>query len=455
MRWPWLALLFVPLAWYLCLAPLLTWRLLLQPASFFKGDWVEMDRPSGLIRSLELARFANDWNPYVHLYVGMIRARGGDRTGAAAALSRFGELGRAEETAFVNQVLVPSLRGQKPVRIVLGRQERDLLEEDDTIKLLQGAIWRGQIVLASDLVIRAEEAGWSGFRIGRLEALLHCVKGEWEAAAKRLAETARLKSGADRSAGVGLGFNGISYLLSEGPTGTATAVPVWKGRVTSLAREIDLAFFEVLYNLAELSRMTGNYRKGLRVAQILKTGFGKEIARRGLEGSLDRMLHPLNHAELIRERAKEEGVDRFLVHAIILTESHYDAEDVSPVGATGLMQLMPDTGRWIALKRRQRGFEPADLKDPGLSIEMGCWYLAQLDSQLPEGARANLTWILAAYNSGPGNVPRWYRAWKEKGGRPEDHISFPETRDYVRKVTLSYDRYKALWSESSRSSGEG
>lgn len=114
--------------------------------------------------------------------------------------------------------------------------------------------------------------------------------------------------------------------------------------------------------------------------------------------------------QLIQKIAGEEGMDPALIEAVVATESAYDPNAVSPVGAQGLMQLMPATGRSLGVK---------DPFNPEENVRAGTRYLKQMVQQF-----GSLEHGLAAYNAGPGNVRRY-------GGIPP----FKETQDYVRKVT--------------------
>ncbi|OOR92511.1 lytic transglycosylase domain-containing protein [Moraxella bovis] len=116
---------------------------------------------------------------------------------------------------------------------------------------------------------------------------------------------------------------------------------------------------------------------------------------------------------LIRAAAARHGVDPALVKAIIHTESAFNPNARSPVGAMGLMQLMPSTARDMGV---------SNAWDPIQNIEGGVKYLAWLQRQF-----RNRDHVVAAYNAGLGNV-------RKHGGIPP----FRETQNYVRSVNSRY-----------------
>jgi soluble lytic murein transglycosylase-like protein len=120
--------------------------------------------------------------------------------------------------------------------------------------------------------------------------------------------------------------------------------------------------------------------------------------------------------ELIWEKSKKYDVDPALVAAVIEQESRFKPRAKSHVGARGLMQLMPRTGRWMGAR---------DLYNPEQNVDAGVKYIAYLDRRF----NGDLKKIVAAYNGGEGNVKRYH-------GIPP----FRETRTYVKKVLKNYDK---------------
>lgn len=153
-------------------------------------------------------------------------------------------------------------------------------------------------------------------------------------------------------------------------------------------------------------------------------------------------LYPYPYQEEIQQYAQEYRVDSDLVVAVIKTESNFREEAKSHRGATGLMQIMPDTAKWIARQMGDKDFSLKKLHEPETNIRYGIWYLSELQQEF-EG---NPILVLAAYNAGRGNVKAWM---KEKHWGMDFHdieeIPFGETREYVRQVLKNREKYRELY----------
>lgn len=122
--------------------------------------------------------------------------------------------------------------------------------------------------------------------------------------------------------------------------------------------------------------------------------------------------------DLIHAKAQKYDVDPALLAAVVETESRFRTNARSQVGARGLMQLMPRTGRWLGAR---------NLYNAEQNVDAGAKYLKYLNARFD----GNLTKTLAAYNAGEGNVRRY-------NGVPP----FRETRSYVRSVMSRYEKRK-------------
>ncbi|HEX5677599.1 MAG TPA: lytic transglycosylase domain-containing protein [Alcanivorax sp.] len=125
---------------------------------------------------------------------------------------------------------------------------------------------------------------------------------------------------------------------------------------------------------------------------------------------------------MIERAASDFGVEAALVKAVIHAESLFDRHAVSRAGAQGLMQLMPNTARYLNV---------SDPFDADANINGGTRFLAYLQNKF-----STLDQVLAAYNAGEGNVRRY-------GGIPP----FPETQAYVKKVKELRLRYQLQLSQ--------
>ena len=162
---------------------------------------------------------------------------------------------------------------------------------------------------------------------------------------------------------------------------------------------------------------------------------------------LTKLTHPTAHIHLIDQHSATENVDPLLVLGLMRQESRYRRTARSRVGATGLMQVMPQTGAKIAYDLKE-AFIPDNLTEPTTNIRYGIWYLGQLLVRFEGG------WPLAvaAYNAGPMNVSSWYTRWEGQIDMDDfvEQIPFTETRDYVKKVTLHYANYVDLYAAGDR-----
>ena len=146
----------------------------------------------------------------------------------------------------------------------------------------------------------------------------------------------------------------------------------------------------------------------------------------------------VRYREQIVREAQQYGLRPAFVAAIILNESSYDPSAVSSVGARGLMQLLPDTGRWVAGKLGIRDYTDDLLFDAETNLRLGVWYLDFLSDRY--GGDPVL--VACAYHAGHGNVDTWLTRYSRDGRTLSlDEIPMENTRSYARKVVDSYAIY--------------
>lgn len=144
------------------------------------------------------------------------------------------------------------------------------------------------------------------------------------------------------------------------------------------------------------------------------------------------------HHDLIKKYAAEYGISPSFLSAIIKCESSYDERAVSRVNARGLMQIMPDTGTWLAGRLNIKNYQPDILFDPDMNIRFGAFYLAYLSDMFA----GSPVMVASAYHAGANNVKHWALSRAEdRKTITMDMIPMDDTRSYVRKVMDAYAIY--------------
>lgn len=155
---------------------------------------------------------------------------------------------------------------------------------------------------------------------------------------------------------------------------------------------------------------------------------------------LQRMKYPIRYEAQIYEAAAQASVPPALIAAIALTESGYNARALSSQGAMGLMQILPETGGWIAEKLgEQTAFSEDWLYDADKSLMYGSWYLNYLLARYS----GDMECAIAAYHAGQGAVDAWLK--NADAGNLTIPESAPRTRHYVSKVKAAYEYYNRVY----------
>lgn len=157
-----------------------------------------------------------------------------------------------------------------------------------------------------------------------------------------------------------------------------------------------------------------------------------------------RFVYMWDYQQDIITYSQKNQIDPFLVAAIIKNESGFNHKAVSPVGAIGLMQIMPDTGEWIAKQMGLKDYTKDSLYQTQMNIRMGCWYVGELDDEF----KHNMALIMIAYNAGRGQTKEWMKInnWSFDFNDPSK-IPYPDTREYVQKVLYDRDKYYLLYKD--------
>ncbi len=151
-------------------------------------------------------------------------------------------------------------------------------------------------------------------------------------------------------------------------------------------------------------------------------------------------IYPRRYSEYVEKYAQENQINEAFLYAVIETESGFDKNAVSEVGAKGLTQIMPDTFKWLQGKTGEK-YKEDDLFDPEISIKYGAFLLQYLLEEFEDPKTA-----LAAYHAGIGRVKEWLRNPEySSDGESVSEIPFESTDVYTRKVLRTYKIYVKLY----------
>ncbi len=190
------------------------------------------------------------------------------------------------------------------------------------------------------------------------------------------------------------------------------------------------------YPLAEALISRGYPVQGIDLGWKLQREAGRWNPR------LLRIVFPFPYRAMITAEAREQRLDPFMVAALIRQESTFRAAIASGVGARGLMQIMPETGRRLASAADVEPWNPGLLFNPEINVHLGVRYLE--DQMRRYGG--SLPSVFSAYNAGPARVERWkeFPEYRDEELFTE-RIPFEETRDYVKILTRNTAVYRGLY----------
>ncbi|UCV28464.1 lytic transglycosylase domain-containing protein [Ferribacterium limneticum] len=152
-----------------------------------------------------------------------------------------------------------------------------------------------------------------------------------------------------------------------------------------------------------------------------------------------RFLSP--YGETVRPAAQNQSLDDAWVYGLMRQESRFITSAKSNVGASGLMQLMPATAKWVAKKIGLRDFSHGRVNDTETNVLLGTSYMRLVMENLDN----HPVLASAAYNAGPGRAKKWRADRPLEGAIYAETIPFSETRDYVKKVMSNAVYYSAIF----------
>lgn len=151
--------------------------------------------------------------------------------------------------------------------------------------------------------------------------------------------------------------------------------------------------------------------------------------------------YPLSYSEYVEKYSEENGLNKYLVYAVIRTESNFRSDAVSNVGARGLMQITEDTFDWIKYRLGDDESVYYDMFDAETNIKYGCWFLGFLSEEF-----AGIDEVASAYHAGRGSVNEWLKDKKYSAdGVHLNTIPGRDTAHYVYKITKAMDAYIRLY----------
>ena len=236
--------------------------------------------------------------------------------------------------------------------------------------------------------------------------------------------------------------------------------PALRARIEVAQKLIQLGLPELArWELIEVERRTRN-RQFLRMlisayegissyhrsASIAELAFVRDRENGGLDGAqpLWLSMFPQAYKPAVEGAAKRFSVPQEWIWAIMRAESLYRTDVISPVGAKGLMQLMPFTARNLYKVSGDSVPDELDLLNADVNIRLGTQYLGRLGQKFS----SQLALVAAAYNAGPHRVESWLVNFGHlEADEFVEHIPFLETRNYVKKVVRNHTLYRRLYAK--------
>jgi soluble lytic murein transglycosylase len=194
-----------------------------------------------------------------------------------------------------------------------------------------------------------------------------------------------------------------------------------------------------MYQLAIYFRDEGLYSLSITAAAALITDAGVDDSQ--VPAYIERLRYPIYYKDLVLPACAEYNLDPLLIFALIRQESLFEGFATSYAAAQGLMQIIPDTGQWIAQQLSWPNYQNSDVYRPYINVQFGTFYLRWILDQVDD-----LSYVaLAGYNGGPGNAAQWLGISGPDLDLFVQTISLDETRTYVRRIYEQYSIYRTLY----------
>lgn len=412
-------------------------HILPPPDQLWAGWWLELRQRPERVKTPPAFNTQHVWLPAILAY-GIKRMSSNDAAGAAATWQKV----RAQQpftesqTASINRTLALALATQKDPQAGIWLSALDIGEENQQVRerrvllAMNSGDWSATLTWIAQL--NAEEQLSPRWRYWHARALEQLGFTE-QATAIYTRLVARDYYGflaADRL--------GQPYLIAHRPLTFSAQEMAVVEQVPGIQRARELyALGRLVDTRREWNRTIRDFSEGLklRAAKLAhdwgwRDGAIFTVAQAPRQDDLE-LLFPLDHRDHVELRARDSSIDPAWAFAILRQESAFVADARSPVGALGLMQLMPGTARMVAKSLKMKMKNIDNLLLPEINIRLGSAYLRTGLERFSD----NPVLATAAYNAGVARVRQWIpdsgaisaELWVE-------NIPFKETRDYVRRV---------------------
>jgi len=393
------------------------------------------------------------------------QSRSGNESEALAALAALRKRAGPQDRAQIDFLRALNLRTREPSRYLeyLGRVERQRADP----RLAYEARWRlawedwiaGNLAHAAERMAPMARGNAFDIEVQRARYWLALAQrtAEPEESEKRLAELASTQP-LSYYGMLAAGHLDVKPELVKPLLGPRPAEPIharaaragWliEGGFQELARA-ELVSWLASDRLGRAQRLQASAQlhavgEHYRAVRVVSDGFAG-VLEQGIDPAWREaweLAWPRSFETQVRDATQEFGFDPSLVWAVMREESTYRPAVESPVGAIGLMQIIPPTGERIASELGLDGFAPDKLRVPELNVRFGTFYL----SSLVERFSGSQPLAIAAYNAGPDAVNRWL---EQGGANPDDvfveSVPYAETRRYLRRVLRSQRIYRLLY----------
>jgi soluble lytic murein transglycosylase len=234
-------------------------------------------------------------------------------------------------------------------------------------------------------------------------------------------------------------------LLDQAGLGT------WAESELRFAARTDAQPWPVALELAELATRNGAPDRAMRHIKGVLPNY-LFLPREGAPLRFWRLAFPLPYRALLEKYTRANGLDPFLVAALIRQESEFNPQAISSSKAVGLMQILPSSARELARKTKLRGFRSAMLTQPETNMRLGTFYFRRL----LDSCDGRVEDALASYNAGHSRVVLW-RGWGhfEEASEFVETIPFAQTRDYVQIVLRNAELYRWLYASETAGATAG